>query len=276
MSLALVSGPQPLADYVCVITGASRGIGRAAAVEFARLGCDLVVAARTDVPRAGKEGALGDVIGEIEALGRRVLAVRCDVGRQADLDNLVERTLSEFGRCDILINNAAVTSGKVFLKLDGITRNEFEKFMAVNLIGPLMLTQSFTRGMCERGQGLVFNVSSGAAQLEEIGGADEGAPVGITYGTSKAALNRLSNAMSRELFPSGVSCITVDPGFTATQGEATVASMDESGWTDRPTAHPIAWPVGVLRYLATSGRASEFAGRVVVTDEEFVTRNDLA
>jgi NAD(P)-dependent dehydrogenase (short-subunit alcohol dehydrogenase family) len=256
----------PLAGKVCVITGASRGIGRGAALEFARLGCDLVIAARTETPFGDKKGTLTETAAEIGKFGRQLLAVRCDVGKQADLENLVSRTLEHFGRCDILVNNAAVTGGLVFVPLASIRREQFEKFLAVNLTAPLMLSQKFSEGMKARGSGLIINLTSGAGNLEDVANP-RGVHVGLSYGSTKAALNRLGNAMARELLPSGVVCVTVDPGFTATQDHSTEAAMDSQGWTDRPRAHPVSWPVTVMRYLATTPDIRQYAGKVLVTDE---------
>jgi NAD(P)-dependent dehydrogenase (short-subunit alcohol dehydrogenase family) len=263
-----------LAGKVVVITGAARGIGKAAALEFARRGSDVVVAARTDTLRPNKEGTIVETAHEVEALGRRCLAVRCDLARQEDVDLLVQRTLETFGRCDILVNNAAVTSGLVFVPMADMTREQLGRFLDVNVVAPFMLAKLFAEGMKKAGQGMIVNVTSGSADPVDMGAERDAKETAIGYGTTKAALNRLTNAIARELQPFRIPCIALDPGFTATQGEDMLRQMEERGFNRADLGHPVSWPVNALIYLATCPDPMQYSGRVVVT-ADFVHEKGL-
>jgi NAD(P)-dependent dehydrogenase (short-subunit alcohol dehydrogenase family) len=258
-----------------VITGAARGIGKAAALEFARRGSAVVVAARTDTPRDSKPGTIGETAAEIEALGGTALALRCDVADEEQIQSLVRATLDRFGRCDVLINNAAVTNRLVFTPMAQLSREEFERCLAVNVTAPFMLSKHFSEQMKQQGSGLIMNVTSGSANFVDLSVPKGALETGITYGTTKAALNRLGNAVARELQPHGIPCITVDPGFTDTQGESVRAGMASRGHDLAQRGHPVEWPARTLAYLATCDDPMEYSGTIVVT-ATFVREKGLA
>lgn len=256
-----------LNDRVMVITGAARGIGKAAALAFAAHGCRLVVAARTDAPRSNKEGTILETAREVEALGAKCLAVRVDLARQAGVDLLVERTLDAFGRCDILINNAAVTSGLVFVPMAELTREQLTRFFDVNVMAPFMLAKAFSERMKEQGEGMIINVTSDAASFTDMASERSATETAIGYGTTKAALNRMTNAIARELQPHGIPCIALDPGFTATQGEDMIRQLEARGFKREDLGHPVSWPVSSLVHLASCADPMQYSGQVVVAAE---------
>src|SRR5262245_9599293 len=105
-----------LTGKVAIVTGASRGVGRLAAINFARRGAKVVLAARTVDPDSTLPGSLGEALKEIEALGGEALVVKTDLSKRADLQNLIDATVKRFGGVDVLVNNAASTVGSVWSK----------------------------------------------------------------------------------------------------------------------------------------------------------------
>lgn len=187
-----------LAGKVVVVTGASRGIGRALAVAYARRGARLVLLARD-------EGALAEVAAEVRALGARVEAVRCDVTSDADCAGAVEAARAAFGRIDVLVSNAGVALRSPVAKLElGALRDVLD----VNLLGPLRLVQRVLPEMLARGAGQIVFVSSVVASraLPGLGG----------YAATKAALHAVADALRAEVEASGVDVIDVRPGKTST------------------------------------------------------------
>ena len=131
----------PLAGKVGVITGASSGVGKAAAVSWAAMGADIVASARSDAPRPDGYPSLIDTRREVEATGRRCIAVRTDVASPADIDQLQRTAAEAFGRCDILMNNAAALEpGPMNKSFFDMTLDEWRYQIDVNLTGPWLVT----------------------------------------------------------------------------------------------------------------------------------------
>ena len=170
---------------VVLITGGSKGLGRAIALGFAEAGADVVVASR-------KVEACEVVAAEVRALGRRALAVGCHVGEWAGCEALVARTVDELGGLDILVNNAGMAP--VPPSLGGITEALFDKTIAVNLKGPLRLTAVAAEHLPAGGS--VINISSKASVRPT--------PHTVVYAAAKAGLNALTEAASQELGPRGI------------------------------------------------------------------------
>jgi len=184
-----------LAGKRALVTGGSRGLGRAIALGFARAGADVAVASRSEAACAG-------VASEIEALGRRALAVACDLAEPASIDALVERVYARFGRCDVLVNDAGVTQSPA--PLVETPPALFDGLQAVNLRGPLQLSTRIAPRMAAGGGGSVIHVLSTAAVR----------PVGFmgAYTASKAALRALTRVMAEEWAPLGVRVNAIAPG----------------------------------------------------------------
>lgn len=187
-----------LHDSVVLITGASRGLGRALALRLAESGASLALCAR-DAAR------LDAVAAEARAAGARdVLAVSADVGVTRDLARLVAVTFDRYGRVDLLVNNASALGPTPLPFLADVPSAALTEVFEVNVLGAFRLTQAVIGSMLMRGHGLVVNITSDAAV--------EGYPGWGVYGASKAALDLLTRVWSAELQGTGVRVVAVDPG----------------------------------------------------------------
>ena len=190
-------GPKRLAGTVAMVTGASRGLGRALAIAFAREGAALALCAR-GIP------GLDEVANAVAGLGANVLAVPADVRSTRDLERLVALTLDRFHRVDILINNASELGPTPLPYLSAYPQAAFDDVLQVNVTAPFRLTQALIGGMLLRNHGVVINVTSDAAVT---GYAGWGA-----YAVSKAALEGLTRTWTAELAGTDVRMYAVDPG----------------------------------------------------------------
>ena len=242
---------QPLLNQVAVVTGASRGIGRAIAIDFARAGADVVVSARSSESAPSKlPGTIEETAREVEAAGRRALAVATDVTVEAQVQALAERTLAEFGRIDILVNNAGISFPAPFAQTP---LKRWDLVMNVNLRGPVMCTQAFLPRMLEQGGGRIINISSYLAEAMM--------PGMMSYSVSKIALEKLTQYLAEELRPNGiaVNALRIEL-MIATEGwQYRNPDVDYSTW-DKPDAASQA-----TLWLAT--RDPSYTGRVVTIAE---------
>jgi NAD(P)-dependent dehydrogenase (short-subunit alcohol dehydrogenase family) len=181
-----VSVPTLRADgKVVVVTGGSKGLGRAMALGFAEAGADVVVSSR-------KLEACEPVAQEIRSMGRRSLAVACHVGDWAQCEVLISETVGAFGRIDVLVNNAGIAPVPPSLK--AVTSELFDKTIAVNLKGPLRLSGLAAEHMPPGGA--IINISSKAATHPS--------PFTVVYAAAKAGLNALTAAAAQEFGPRGI------------------------------------------------------------------------
>jgi 7-alpha-hydroxysteroid dehydrogenase len=172
-----------LTDRVALVTGAGRGIGRGIALAFAELGADVVCAART-------EREIEAVAEEVRRFERRALAVRCDVTDAAQLDDVARRTIAEFGRIDLLVNNAGGFPPMPFLDTDLPT---WEWCLRFNLTSAFALTRACVPHMLAGDGGTVLNISSAAGRIVRRHF--------VAYGTAKAALSFMTKQLAAELAP---------------------------------------------------------------------------
>ena len=200
-----------LKGKVALITGGSRGIGRAIALTFADAGADVVVSSRNRRPPE-----LEKVAEEIRAKGRRALAMPAHVGKKEDVQNLVQKTLREFGRIDILVNNAG--ANPVLSSMVDLEEAAFEKVMEVNLKGALLMSQAVAQEMIKQGGGRIINISS-------ISGLRARADGTGAYCISKAGVNMLTQVMARELAQHNILVNAIAPGSIKTE-------MSRVNWID--------------------------------------------
>jgi len=240
-----------LGGKVAIVTGASRGIGRSIALALAAEGADVVCAARTtDSAPAKLPGTIEETARQVETLGRRALAVACDIRNADDVCALVEQTMATFGHIDLLVNNAAVNVRAPFLET---TPERWNLMLDVNLGGSVNCIRAVLPHMVERGGGNVINVSSGAVTMPEIS-----ARLGITgYAVSKAAIEKLTEILALEMQPHNIAmnCLRIESAVITEGALAVDPDGDYSGW-EKPEA-----VADVVVWLAT--RPPEYTGRIV-------------
>jgi NAD(P)-dependent dehydrogenase (short-subunit alcohol dehydrogenase family) len=187
-----------LQGQVAIVTGAGRGIGRATALELARLGADVVVA-ELDQPNAKRTA------GEIGELGRRALVVPTDVTSGADLKAMVDRTRAEFGRIDILVNNAGIYKAAANLE---ITEEHWDAVLDINAKAVFFASQAVLPTMIEQKRGAIVNLASMAGKI--------GSKTNLPYNASKAAVISMTKSLALAHAAEGIRVNCVCPGFVET------------------------------------------------------------
>lgn len=206
------------AGKVALVTGTSRGLGKAIAKRLAAQGATVALTARTLDPDPKYQGSLRQTLEEIEAAGGSAIAVQADLSKVEDRERLFGDVVERIGAPDILVNNAAVT----FLRpLDEFPDRRVRLMMEMHVLAPLHLTQLAIPAMRERGRGWVLNVTSVGGDLPvgpPFSEFDRTAGFGI-YGTVKAALNRLTKSLAAELYDDGIAVNAAAPtNPVATEG----------------------------------------------------------
>jgi 3-oxoacyl-[acyl-carrier protein] reductase len=189
-----------LSGKSAVITGGSRGIGRAIALRLATQGADVCLSYRSD------GGAAAEVVAAVEGLGRRSLAVQADASDQASATRVIEAALEAFGRIDILVNNAGITRDDLIMRMKP---EDWSDVIATNLSGAFFATKAVTRPMLKARSGRIVNITSVSGQAGQMGQAN--------YSSAKAGLIGLTKATARELASRGITCNAVAPGFIETE-----------------------------------------------------------
>jgi dehydrogenase/reductase SDR family member 4 len=242
-----------LEDRVAVVTGASRGIGRAIAAAFVREGAAVVICGR-------KQETLDRVAAEMAGAPGRVLPLACHVGRPEQIQQLVEMAHREFGRIDILVNNAATNiAQEPVLQIDEV---KFDKMIEINLKSAFRLIQAIAPGMCSRGRGSIINIASISGIRPQHHG--------MLYSMTKAALIMMTESYAMELGPSGVRVNAIAPGLIQTV-------LSEYFWKDearrekildeQPIKH-LGQPeeIAEMAVLLASDRGSYITGQTMVVD----------
>jgi NAD(P)-dependent dehydrogenase (short-subunit alcohol dehydrogenase family) len=242
-----------LGGRTAVVTGASRGIGRAIAILLADEGADVVVVSRT-------ADALSDVVEEITARGARALAVPADVTADDAAQRIVDRSLEEFGRLDILVNNAG---GNSFMSpLQTMRFSGWQKTMALNLDSTVHLIQAALPALIESGHGSIINVSS-------VTGL-RGSPLMSHYGAAKAAVISLTQSLAVEVATQGVRVNALVPGWVETDltGFARTDEAIEESLISRVPMHRWGRPEEIAQAaLFLAGDASSFVtGQALIVD----------
>ncbi|WP_199617889.1 3-oxoacyl-[acyl-carrier-protein] reductase [Paenibacillus alkalitolerans] len=182
-----------------LVTGASRGIGRAIALELAASGADVAV------NYAGNEAAAHEVVAAIEAMGRRAFAIRANVADAAQVEEMVSVALERFGKVDILVNNAGITRDNLLMRMK---EEEFDEVIDTNLKGVFNCIKAVTRPMMKQRSGRIVNISSVVGALGNPGQAN--------YVAAKAGVIGLTKSVARELASRSITVNCVAPGFIET------------------------------------------------------------
>jgi 3-oxoacyl-[acyl-carrier protein] reductase len=232
-----------LENRVALVTGASRGIGKAVAIALAGAGADVAVNYRKE------QGAAEDVSAEIRRQGRRALPVRADVSSSAEVDSLIATVEKELGPVEILVNNAGISQIKPFFEL---TEADWDEMIRVNLKSAFLLTQRVLPGMRQRRWGRIMNLSSVAAQT--------GGVIGPHYAASKAGLIGLTHSYASLLAKDGITVNAIAP-----------ALIETDMITSNPNASPERLPVG---FFGSPDEIGHIA--VLLAESDFITGQTIS
>jgi NAD(P)-dependent dehydrogenase (short-subunit alcohol dehydrogenase family) len=222
---------------VVFVTGASRGIGAATAIAFAKAGWRVAIAARTLHQQQTQShqlryadgqllrGSLTDTAQAIEACGAQVLMQSMDLLDAKSMDAAIEATLQHFGRIDVLINNAVYQDREVNAMLLDLDDEALQRSLVGNVVAPFHLAKKVLPHMIAQGGGKIVNVGSGAGQFDPPMAANQGG-WGFAYGASKAGMGRLAGVINREWGHKGLLAFSVNPGFVNTEAAQATLGLD--------------------------------------------------
>lgn len=257
-----------LGGKVALVTGSSRGIGKAIALGLARRGCRVVVTARATVP--GKfPGTIYETAEEIQRLGGEALPVQGNVADEASIQEVVQTVLARWGEIHVLINNAGIGSYLPFVET---TVKVWDLIMAVNLRGAFLCTKAVLPHMMERRRGSIVNISSFAANSifsQTIPREGERTLVGTAYGVSKAAVERLTIGLAVEVGKYNIAVNALKPARPVLT-EALKTHLPQSDWEQWVSPEKM---VRAAAFLAAQD-ASGITG-LVSSDEELLLRHGL-
>ncbi|MGI6376649.1 MAG: 3-oxoacyl-[acyl-carrier-protein] reductase [Anaerolineae bacterium] len=241
----------PLDDRVAIVTGSSRGIGRAIALELARRGASLVINYHRDA------AAADGVVRNIEALGARALAVQADVSTAAGAEALAHAALETYGRIDILVSNAGIVRDTLLLRM---SPDDWDAVIQTNLTGAFHCAKAVQRTMLKQRSGRIIHISSVSGLVGNAGQAN--------YSAAKAGLIGLTKALARELGSRNITVNAVAPGYIATDMTANLApQLVESARQQIPLGR-LGQPEDVACAVAflASDDAAYITGHVLVVD----------
>jgi 3-oxoacyl-[acyl-carrier protein] reductase len=240
-----------LSGKAAVVTGGSRGIGRAIALRLARQGADVAFSYR------GNQPAADDTVGQLEALGRRAIGVQGDATDPASAEALVKQALEAFGKVDILVNNAGITRDDLIMRM---SPEMWREVLETNLFGAFYATKAVTRPMLKARAGRIVNITSVSGQAGQMGQAN--------YSAAKAGLIGLTKATARELASRGITCNAVAPGFVLTELTEGLPDDLKAQITERTPLGRFGTPEEVADAVAflASDEARYITGQVLAVD----------
>jgi len=245
---------------VAIVTGASAGIGRAYALALAGAGATVVAAART-LGRADADGPARNSLAEVVEAGAtlpgRVFAHVCDIENETDVARVMDQTAANFGRIDVLVNNAGLmTSFRAF----DVSGDDWDRVMRINVRGAYLAIRYAAPHMIREKSGSIINVTARAAAFIPKGHQAQGS---VVYAVSKAALNRLSYYMAEELKRHGIAVNALSPGVVRTDTALALNPRAADDWGKPATPDVLGPP---LLYLAEQ-TAETLTGQILHTDE---------
>ncbi len=240
-----------LSGKSALVTGGSRGIGRAIALRLAQQGADVAFS------YVSNEAAAREAAADIEALDRRALVVQADVSQPESAEALVKAALEALGKVDILVNNAGVNRDNLIVR---ISVEDWREVLETDLFGAFYMIKAVTRPMLRARSGRIVNITSVSGQAGQMGQAN--------YSSAKAGLIGLTKATARELASRSITCNAVAPGFVATE----LSTKLSQEWQDRITAQTPLGRFGTPEEMAyavaflASDEAAFITGQVLGVD----------
>ena len=270
---------------IAIVTGASRGIGKATALALADAGFDVVLAARTvksgdehaDMVRnadgSALPGSLEETRDAVVAKGRRARLQRLDLLEPSTIHALVEDTLAEWGRIDVLVNNAIYQGPGLMADFMEGSIEELDKVFQGNVIAQVRLTRLVLARMLERRSGIIVNLTSEAGMTDPPLKLAQGG-WGFAHGASKAALHRMAGYLRVEYGDRGIRAYNLEPGLV--RSESLIASLGENTELEKMgiRSAPVEVPAAVIRWLCTAEAAIAMNGENIHA-QPFCKRNQL-
>ena len=239
------------AGKTAVVTGGSRGLGRAVCLELARGGANVVFC------YAGNEAAAKETTAACEALGAKALAVQCDVAKADEVKALMDAAVKEFGRIDILVNNAGITRDGLLMMMK---EEDFDAVIAANLKGTFLCMKAVSRIMMKQRYGRIVNLSSVVGLRGNAGQ--------VNYAASKAGVVGMTKSLAKELASRGVTVNAVAPGFIATDMTAAMTDAAKEATLASIPLQRLGAPEDVAHAVAflASDEAAYITGQVLCVD----------
>jgi len=239
-----------LTDKVALVTGSARGIGREIALNLAQKGAALLL---TDIDEAG----IQQLAEEISSLGYKALAVKADVSKTPDVENLVSQGMAHFGKIDVLVNNAGITRDNLIIRMKD---EEWDQVLEVNLKSAFLLSRAVGKVMLKQKSGKIINISSVVGLM--------GNPGQVNYAASKAGLIGLTKSLARELASRGITVNAIAPGFIKT---IMTEKLSQEARERLASAIPLgilgeSWDVAQTVIFLASDSARYITGQVINVD----------
>ena len=241
---------QHLQEKVVLVTGASRGIGKAIALALASVGANVVI------NYASSSAAADQVVGEITEAGGNAIALQADVSQADQVESLIQTVMEKWGRVDVLVNNAGITRDTLLLRMKP---EEWQAVIDLNLTGVFLCTRAVSKIMLKQRSGRVINIASVAGQMGNPGQAN--------YSAAKAGVIGFTKTVAKELASRGVTVNAVAPGFIETDMTKDLKNTEEIlkfiplGRYGQPEE-----VAGMVRFLAADPAAAYITGQVFNVD----------
>ena len=238
-----------LKDQVAIVTGASRGIGRAIAIQLASQGAKVVV------NYASSSAAADEVVAEITAAGGEAIALQADVSQENQVDTLIKTTIEKFQRVDILVNNAGITRDTLLLRMK---LEEWQAVIDLNLTGVFLCTKAVSKIMLKQRSGRIINIASVAGQMGNPGQAN--------YSAAKAGVIGFTKTVAKELSSRGITVNAVAPGFITTDMTSDIKADGILQYIPLGRFGKPEEIAGMVRFLASDPAAAYITGQVFNVD----------
>jgi 3-oxoacyl-[acyl-carrier protein] reductase len=240
---------QHLSERVAIVTGASRGIGRAVALALAAQG------AKVTVNYASSSAAADEVVKAITEAGGSAIALQADVSKLEQVDTLVNQTLEKFGRVDVLVNNAGITRDTLLLRMKP---EDWQAVIDLNLTGVFLCTRAVSKIMLKQKSGRIINIASVAGQMGNPGQAN--------YSAAKAGVIGFTKSVAKELASRGITVNAVAPGFITTDMTSDLKSEEILKYIPLARYGEPEEVAGMVRFLAADPAAAYITGQVFNVD----------